>query len=475
VTERRRIALALGATVVLAAVLRRWGWENWSFWLDESLQFFVASHPIKEIIALLRNERTHPPLDYLLTHVALQVGTSALFLRWVPTLLSVATLPLVFARAGGMQQPFQSLGSAFALAVLPFAVHQGQELRPYSLALFSVAAADVSRQRHEETGAWGALGLEALASIAAVYSLIIAFFPLAVFWALDAAACRGEGAAAARARRRTLIVPAGTVLAFVPWLLAVRSNLLRPNEMPAPPLSPRLLLEFAAGFVSGREAGLRFALGAAAVAAVAALGLAVAGSATRTRLALELAGVVLSSAVFLKVTNHWFEMRYFWFAMWPLARLLGEGLGAVDRLGPRLRVPAFAGAAAVLLAAEMPGLAENAAWGRVDWRPPARYIAYEAARGRGGPVVPADWWSYMLLFPQRAGVEPAFRIEEPCLAPADLPAVLARIPEGWISRVKEGSSALGESLEKGAKPWASFDRADSVRLYRFENGRIVPP
>jgi hypothetical protein len=423
VTERRRIALALGATVVLAAVLRRWGWENWSFWLDESLQFFVASHPIKEIIALLRNERTHPPLDYLLTHVALQVGTSALFLRWVPTLLSVATLPLVFARAGGM----------------------------------------------------GALGLEALASIAAVYSLIIAFFPLAVFWALDAAACRGEGAAAARARRRTLIVPAGTVLAFVPWLLAVRSNLLRPNEMPAPPLSPRLLLEFAAGFVSGREAGLRFALGAAAVAAVAALALAVAGSATRTRLALELAGVVLSSAVFLKVTNHWFEMRYFWFAMWPLARLLGEGLGAVDRLGPRLRVPAFAGAAAVLLAAEMPGLAENAAWGRVDWRPPARYIAYEAARGRGGPVVPADWWSYMLLFPQRAGVEPALRIEEPCLAPADLPAVLARIPEGWISKVKEGSSALGESLEKGAKPWASFDRADSVRLYRFENGRIVPP
>lgn len=466
------IGVALTLTVALAVVLRRWGWESWSFWLDESLQLFVASQPTRQILALLRNERNHPPLDYLAVHLALKVSASALFLRWWPTLVSAATLPLVFLRAGGSRRPFAALGAAFSLAVLPLAVHQGQELRAYALALFAFALADVARARHEETGRPAALGLQALASVAAVYSLYIAFFPLAVTWALDAAgARRADGR---RARRRLLLVPAITVIVFLPWLAAIRSNLTRPNEIAAPALTPRLAAEMAVGFVAERGPGLRYAASAAVVWGLAGLGLATLKRPERARLGFELVAIVVAMVVFLRVTNHWFELRYFWFALWPLTRLLGEGLGSVERLGTRFRAPAFAGAAALLLVAASPGLAENARWGRVDWRPPAGYLTYQSRVGRGGPVIPADWWSYMLLNAQRLD-QPGFELREPVETRAGLGAVLGTVPSGWIVKVKWGGSELGKALQDEPRPWATFARADDAAIYRFENGRIVPP
>lgn len=317
-----------------------------------------------------------------------------------------------------------------------------------------------------------ALVLQALASVGAVYSLYIAFFPLAITWGLDLAdARRADGA---RARRRLLLVPAITVLAFLPWLAAIRSNLTRPNEIPAPALTPRLAAEMAVGFVAERGPGLRYAASAAVVWGLAALGLATLKRPERARLGFELFALVAAMIVFLRVTNHWFELRYFWFALWPLTRLLGEGLGSLERLGTRFRAPAFAAAAAVLLAAVTPGLSENARWGRVDWRPPAGYLGFQASVGRGGPVVPADWWSYMLLNAQRLD-EPAFQLRDPVETRAGLGAVLGTVPSGWIVKVKWGGSELGRALQDEARPWATFPRADDASIYRFENGRIVSP
>lgn len=258
------------------------------------------------------------------------------------------------------------------------------------------------------------------------------------------------------------------------WPAPAPRSLTRPNELEAQRVTPSLLADYAVGFVAGREPGTGPAAAALVVVAVAGLGFAAAERPERIRLAVELGGIVLLTVLFLKLTNHWFELRYFWFAMAALARLVGEGLGAAARLG-RFRVPAFVAGSALLLLAEMPALAENARSGRVDWRIPARYVVAHAKSGRGGPVVPADWWSYMLLYPQNLRWEIPFTLATPCLTSGELETVRARFPEGWIARAPFGGSELDESLKTGPKPWATFDRADGVSLYRFENGRIIPP
>jgi hypothetical protein len=467
------VAAALGSIVILGLVLRRWGWENWSYWLDESLQLFVASQPTKQIIALLRNERNHPPLDYLLTHMALKVSASPLFLRWVPTLFSVAALPLIFRRAGGSRRPFASLGAALALAVIPLAVHQGQELRAYAAAFLWVAVADVARTWHAEAGRKRALALQGIASVAAVYCLYISFLPLAASWALDAFESRGpEGRSA---RLRLVWIPAITIIAFLPWLFAVSTNLTRPNEIPAPSLSPKFVAELLVGFVADCQPGLRYAAAGIFIWALAAVGLFVSGRRGQFRAGIEILAIVVGMVVFLKVTNHWFEIRYFFFALWPLALLMGEGIGTLERAPAKWRIPTFAFAMAVLTAVEVPGLLENARWGRMDWRQPAQYLGFQHHSGRGGPVVPADWWSYMLLNAQRLDGELSLSLMEPCLNRDQLSSALKSIPEGWIACAQWGGSETGALLQAKEKPWALFARADNVRIYRFEHGRIVPP
>jgi hypothetical protein len=475
--SRLGVAAALTAILMLAVALRRWGWENWSLWLDECLQIFVARQPTRQILERLQYERTHPPLDYFLTHLALKVSASALFLRWIPTLLSAATACLVFWRTGAARRPLVSLGAAFAFAVLPFAVHQGQELRPYALALFWVAVADAFRAWHDASGRRLALAGTAAASILSVYSLVLAFLPLAAFWILDARDAfdaRSKGTNRIPARMRLLLIPALTILAFLPWIYSVRSHMTRAHEMSAPRLSASLVLRHVVGFLADRQLGTDRVAAACVLLGIAGAGVAFASRIERRRIAVEGAMTIGGAAAFLIVTNHWFELRYFWFALWPLSRCLGEGLGAAARL-PRWRVPAFATALAIVLAVEWPALAENAATGRPDWR---RVAGYAASRRTGvEPVlVPVDWWSFMLLDYQQLVGEPPFRLEQPALTSSDLDAALARAGDGWIIRAPYGDSeSSGRLRDSSRQPWATFHEADGAVAYRFEKGRFVAP
>lgn len=478
--SRLGLAAALTSILVLAVGLRRWGWENWSLWLDECLQIFVARQPTRQILERLQYERTHPPLDYILTHLALKVSASALFLRWIPTLLSAATVALMFWRTGAARRPLVSLGAAFSFAVLPFAVHQGQELRPYALALFWVAVADAGRAWHDAGGRTLALVATAAASMLAVYSLLLAFLPLAAFWildAIDARDARAKGARGGTALARLTFVPALTLLAFLPWVYTLRSNLTRANEMPAPHVSASLVARHIVGFLADRQLGTDRAAAACVLLAIAGAGVVFASPVERRRIAVEGGMTIGGAAAFLLVANHWFELRYFWFALWPLSRCLGEGLGGAARL-PRWRIPAFAAALAVVLAVEWPALAENAATGRPDWR---RVPAYVVSRQSLEPVVvpvvvAVDWWSFMLLDYQQLVGNPPFRLEQPSLTSPDLEAALSRVGEGWVIRMPHGDSESSGRLRASSRaPWATFPEADGAVAYRFEKGAFLAP
>lgn len=122
------IALALGFA------LRLTGLSVHSLWFDECMTVFVAKSD--SVIGTLAQDR-HPPLCFLAFRAWIAAfGDSETALRLLPALVSCATL-LVFARAASiLAQPTTALLAVALMAVSPFSIWYGQEVRAYFLLEF---------------------------------------------------------------------------------------------------------------------------------------------------------------------------------------------------------------------------------------------------------------------------------------------------------------------------------------------------
>jgi mannosyltransferase len=139
-------ALAVAVGVVLRFLPRS------GMWLDEALTANISALPIGDIPGALRRDG-HPPLFYLLVNLWGSLGGgSDWWLRALPGLISVLTLPVTYlgarrlaVRADEMSDRPGRLGAhrtgliAMALmAVMPFGVRYAAELRMYSLVVLLV-------------------------------------------------------------------------------------------------------------------------------------------------------------------------------------------------------------------------------------------------------------------------------------------------------------------------------------------------
>jgi hypothetical protein len=474
---RRRVAVgaALTGIVVLTASLRIWGWGNWSLWLDEAIQVFRIRGSFREMCSAVIFDGSQPPLDQIILFAVWRFARSDVALRTPAVLYSCATAILLFMRAGGGRRLAPALSAAFSFAALPIAVHYGQEVRPYALGLLLVTAADTARHRFQESRNTRFLGLFVIASLAAVYTIYVAFFPLVILWARDLAAAWLRRREDPGEMRRALAAPAAVVVAFLPWYLTVHARLRQANEIAAPHLTWKFTASFLSGFATGREP-IAPSYAALFVFALAALGAWAAGRFQGRQLAVDFLGIFILTGMFLVYTNHWFELRYFYLAVLPFTMLLGEGLAAPRLLPVAVRIPAGSLLAGSLAAALWPALRENAATGRVDWRLPVRYVEAQSVAGRGGQLVPADPWCYFLLSYQSEQRSTPVGVTDIRAALSDLETALREERSGWVARNPgyAGPADLDAFLS-ASRPWAIFDRADGLRLYRFENGRIVSP
>src|SRR5690606_21420824 len=144
--EPDRILLGVTAVAVAVGTVLRFLPRS-GMWLDEALTANIADLPIGEIPEALRRDG-HPPLFYVLTHLWASIGgRSDWWLRALPGVCSMLSLPLTYlagrrlaSRAGaeGLGARRTGLAALAIAAVMPFGIRYAAELRMYSLVILLV-------------------------------------------------------------------------------------------------------------------------------------------------------------------------------------------------------------------------------------------------------------------------------------------------------------------------------------------------
>lgn len=350
VRRRRRVGPALAAVALLtglAAALRA-AVATQSLFADElSTWWIVTQHGLPGVVSTVHsNAEITPPLFFVLSWLAAQIGSAAEWVRAPSLLAGVATVPLVWALGRRVAGARAGVAAAGLTAFAPFMVYYAAEARGYAVAMALVAlstlalllALDTARRR------WWAV--HALATCGAMYSHYTCVFALGaqfawVLWTHP------------EARRATLVATAAAALGFAPWLTGVRNDFTSPTQGILDALSP-FTLESVAGILGHWTVGYPYASlplaelpGRLAVVAVAAgLALGLAGLARRgirrppARLVLVAAlalSLPVGEALLSLVGTNLFGVRNL-AASWPaLAVLLGAVLTSA---GPRLGLAA---------------------------------------------------------------------------------------------------------------------------------------
>ena len=470
----RRHVVFLGLLVLLALLLRTWGIGNWSLWLDEAMQVDYARRPLLEIPGVALWDQAHPPLSYLVTALVVRLSSTDAALRLPSILFGAGTVVALFFGSGGWRRFRPAYASAALFAFLPAAVYYGQEVRPYALALLLVALAQSSRRRFTGTGNRRAFAAYVLFAAGAVYTLYFAVFPVTAGFLFDLfAALRFRDGRAGRLRW-ALLAPVAVFVLYLPWVVALSRQPRRAPEMPAPPVTVSRVAELAVGLAADRKESLARAVPAAFVWCVALFGMATA-SGSRADILTQLAAAFVLPLVFLQGIDHWWNLRYVLLAVLPLSESFGEGVGFLGVRAGRAGGVLLALLLALTAAIEAPALAENARASRPDWRRPAAWLDWEFSKGRGGTVIAADGWSYLSLRFQTLRLSRPIDIPRIVDNVSVLRDTMAGFGSGWVVRTphhpvpKELDQLLAE-----VEPWGVFSEAEEVRLYRFENGRLIP-
>jgi 4-amino-4-deoxy-L-arabinose transferase-like glycosyltransferase len=426
-----------------------------------------ARRGLRGLFSILILEGNHPPAHYLVIYALRRVSESDAALRIPSVAFGVGTTVALFVRCGGRKRVAVALGAAFAFAVIPLAVHLGQEVRPYSMALCFVAVADAARVRWRETRSRVAFGIWAAASVVAAYTLYIAIVALVTMLVAEAVAGwkrRREDPALLRA---PLAIAALTMVSYLPWLWAIRHGLHQPPGG-APAFTPGAIWSELVGLAAGRDENLGRQASAGFIWVLWIAGALRAATGEKVRLGFDLAASTLGVLVALWAGHHWWNLRYLVAALLPLSRGIGEAFGWTASVSSvRLRRTAVVALALAILLVQAPALAENVESGRVDWRRAARYLEFEAGKGRRGEILAADGWAWFCLRAQMTrGTDPrdvtlagssvgdgSFPPEEK--GPRNRAALAKQFPE---QRQNDGRNVLTMSatVAAGALPRAVF-------------------
>lgn len=479
--DTRTAWITLAAVIGLGVAFRLWGWSNWSLWMDETMQVDYARRGLRGLLRTVVWDGNNPPLDYLVTYLCHRISESDAMYRLPPVLWSIGTMAALFVRMGGRSAWPASIGTVATFAFLPLAIHYGQEVRPYALGLFLVASADAARAGFVRTNGgrrrrW--LLVYFLAAVAAAYTLHIALVALATIWLGELIpAWRGRAKDAVRLKA-AILVPVLTVVAFLPWLWTIRERFGRVNEILAPAITSavvkNLVVALAASF---REDPVGRGLAAALVWGLAIVGLLFASAEERTRIGLELFGSGVGVLALLTWQNHWWSLRYVIFVLLPLSRAVGHAAGGVFSLVPRrLAAGSAATVMSLVLLAELPSIRDNAMAGRPDWSRPAGYIDFQFRHGKGGTLYPVDGWTYFALRFQTLRLDPPIGCDVIADSLPVLRQLLSSAHSGWLVRTPHHPvPAEVDGFLKKSRPWGVFQEAEDATVYRFEDGRLVPP
>jgi mannosyltransferase len=141
---------ALGAIVLLAALLRLATLRTQSVWFDEAATWDLVRRPFGEMLRRIPDGESNPPLFYVLEWGWTRVfGDGEAGLRSLSALAGVLTVPVAYGigRRAGFGAARVGLAAAALVAVNPLLVWFSQEARSYALATLLSAVALLLFQR----------------------------------------------------------------------------------------------------------------------------------------------------------------------------------------------------------------------------------------------------------------------------------------------------------------------------------------
>ena len=115
----RRDRIIVGALVMLAFVLRIPNLGR-AYWIDEGISVGIASHPLRQIPGLLREDGS-PPLFYVLLHFWMRLfGTTPVATHVLLLLVSLLAVPLGYWAGTELFDRRAGLAAAALMATNPF-------------------------------------------------------------------------------------------------------------------------------------------------------------------------------------------------------------------------------------------------------------------------------------------------------------------------------------------------------------------
>ncbi len=209
----------LAVLTVVGLLLRFYNLGYNSLWLDEASTLLFARETFSGIWAATAGGEFNPPLFYWMEHVMLLFGESEFVLRFIPALLGVLTIPVMYFVGATFRDKNTGIIAAALMTFSPFHIFYSQEARAYAPMLFFFALSlpfYIKALRTNDLRSWVIFGI--LASLA-FWTHFYAFVPI-VLLLLFAAAFRIREVRENPAEIKNLAVGAlAFVLASLPLII----------------------------------------------------------------------------------------------------------------------------------------------------------------------------------------------------------------------------------------------------------------
>lgn len=178
--EDRRHWAAVGLITLVAAVLRLTDLDRFSFWIDEIITVCSAD-AIQDMRTLFTPScgNMHPPLYFLLVKIWSWAGRDDGWLRLLPALFGVVTVPVVYLLARELAGKSAGLVACALAAVSPFLLLHDRELRMYSLlTLLSTGSLlyFLRALRHERHADWAVFTVLSILNLYTHYHAVLVLF-----------------------------------------------------------------------------------------------------------------------------------------------------------------------------------------------------------------------------------------------------------------------------------------------------------
>jgi mannosyltransferase len=452
--------LVVAALTLVGAALRFPTLDRQSYWLDELVSASLLDRGLGDVLGQVPRTEATPFVYYVVAWAWSSVfGTGEVGLRSLSALAGTATIPVAYGAGAVLVSRRAGVVAAALVATNPFLVWYSQEARSYALlallAAGSVLAFGLALRR----------GTRWLIAWAALSALAVATHYFAVFVVAAEALWLLLRLRPRRSVVLASIVPAATLLAHVPLVLAQRDN--------AEAVTGSSLVARTAGIPKDLAVGYSFpaeALGTALAAVLLAVGVVLLIRATPAeRRGAVVAGSLAVAAVLTPVVlalagADYLIARNTIAAVVPAAVCVGAGY-ATGRLGLVTATVLCAVSAAAALA---PGL--DTSYGRTDWRGAADALDAPSAGPRAIVVTP--FMSRTLWRPYLPG------LREPGPDGARVEEIAA------VGLATEGGYSAGRVEPPGVttpRPVPGFRVVDvereptySLVLYRADRPRFVP-